>query len=73
MRVCAYLQLVAITPRLHVLLANMHHAITDGWSAAVLQRELALAYAAVTSSTAPAWAPLPVQVPSCADDVPEQT
>ena len=56
-------QLVSLSPQLHVLLANMHHAITDGWSAALMQRELTEAYAAVVNGQAPAWAPLPIQVP----------
>ena len=56
------LQVVAVSPELHVLLCSMHHAITDGWSAALLQQELSAAYTAVVQGAVPAWEPLPVQV-----------
>ena len=46
----------------HMLLASMHHSITDGWSAAVLQNDLATAYAAAQAGSQPAWDPLPVQL-----------
>ena len=45
-----------------VLLVSMHHAITDGWSATVLQNDLATAYAAAQAGSQPAWDPLPVQL-----------
>ena len=48
----------------HVLMANMHHSTLDGLSSELLQRELALAYAAARSGTQPAWPPLPL---TCAD------
>lgn len=47
----------------HILLASLHHAITDGWSVPILQRELSQAYTAALKSTQPSWQPLPVQVP----------
>lgn len=46
----------------YLLLASMHHCITDGWSVALLQRELQAAYAALLAGNKPAWAPLPVQI-----------
>ena len=39
--------------RLHVLLINAHHLVFDGWSARVLQRELAAAYAAALCGDQP--------------------
>ena len=47
-----------------ILLANLHHSITDGGSVAVMQRELADAYAALLEGGKVTWAPLPVQVRS---------
>ncbi len=45
----------------HVLMLNMHHIVSDGWSMNVLMRELFEAYAALRSEREPAWAPLPIQ------------
>ena len=55
-------QVFEVGPQQHVLLSTMHHSLTDGWSAGLLQRELAAAYTAVVQGGAPAWSPLPVQV-----------
>lgn len=45
-----------------LLLASMHHCVTDGWSAALVQRELFAAAAALSTGSEPAWVPLPVQI-----------
>ncbi|HEX7240717.1 MAG TPA: amino acid adenylation domain-containing protein, partial [Longimicrobiaceae bacterium] len=45
----------------HVLVIAMHHIVSDGWSMAVLLRELGTAYAAEVSDGAPELPPLPVQ------------
>ena len=50
-----------VTDRRFLLLASMHHCITDGWSAALLQRELQAAAAALLAGSTPSWPPLPVQ------------
>ncbi len=51
-----------INPELHILLASMHHIITDGWSVDILMTELATAYAAAVAGKPPGWDPLPVQL-----------
>ena len=58
----AFCQVWQVDSRRHLLLASMHHAITDGWSAAMLKRELAAAYTAAVAGGKPAWTPLPVQM-----------
>ncbi|HEU5230989.1 MAG TPA: amino acid adenylation domain-containing protein, partial [Ktedonobacteraceae bacterium] len=45
----------------HLLLLTLHHIITDGWSMAILLRELAHAYEAALGDTQPSWPPLPLQ------------
>jgi natural product biosynthesis luciferase-like monooxygenase protein/amino acid adenylation domain-containing protein len=45
----------------HVLLANLHHAVADGWSMGVLLREVAELYRAGVERRAPRLAELPVQ------------
>ena len=48
-------------PQSHVLLLVMHHIIADGWSMAVLLRELAAGYDALSLQTEPTLARLPLQ------------
>nr|VFJ54347.1 MAG: amino acid adenylation domain-containing protein [Candidatus Kentron sp. FW] len=45
----------------HVLLLNMHHIISDGWSMAVFVREWRHAYIAFAGGDLPTLAPLPIQ------------
>ena len=45
----------------HVLLINMHHIISDGWSIGVFVREWQEAYIAFAEGHRPTLAPLPVQ------------
>ncbi|ARU63633.1 hypothetical protein CBW65_23405 [Tumebacillus avium] len=45
----------------HVLLLNMHHIVSDGWSLEVLRREVAALYAAFTAGQPSPLAELPVQ------------
>jgi amino acid adenylation domain-containing protein len=44
-----------------VLLINMHHIISDGWSMGVFLRELRQAYTAYSQGNTPNLAPLPIQ------------
>ncbi|HEX4955437.1 MAG TPA: amino acid adenylation domain-containing protein [Thermoanaerobaculia bacterium] len=45
----------------HVLILELHHVATDGWSMGILVREVASLYGAARSGQAAALAPLPVQ------------
>ncbi|WP_415835441.1 amino acid adenylation domain-containing protein, partial [Corallococcus soli] len=45
----------------HVLVLNMHHVVSDGWSMGVLVREVAAGYAAFATGQTPSLPPLPVQ------------
>ena len=45
----------------HVLILNMHHIISDGWSAGVLNRELAALYGASSTGAHSTLPDLPVQ------------
>ncbi|WP_426751896.1 amino acid adenylation domain-containing protein [Myxococcus sp. Y35] len=53
--------LVALGDEQHVLLLNLHHIISDGWSLGVLYRELSAEYRARLSGLPSPLAPLPIQ------------
>ncbi|WP_156725143.1 non-ribosomal peptide synthetase [Streptomyces apocyni] len=52
---------IEIAPDDHILVTLLHHITTDEWSDRPFLRDLATAYAARRSDTAPHWEPLPVQ------------
>ncbi|WP_407882723.1 condensation domain-containing protein, partial [Scytonema sp. NUACC26] len=54
-------ELLQLREQKYVLLINMHHIITDGWSMGVFVRELQQAYTATTRGQTPNLAPLPIQ------------
>ena len=51
--------LLAVGPGRHIWYINQHHLITDGWSTALLYREVAEAYEALRSGGASSTDPLP--------------
>jgi amino acid adenylation domain-containing protein len=53
---------VRLGDRDHALLLNVHHLVADGWSLQILQRELAVLYAAFTEGRPSPLPPLPVQL-----------
>ncbi len=53
--------LVQLSEREHVLLLNVHHIVSDGWSMGVLLGELKALYAAFAAGSASPLAELPVQ------------
>ncbi|MFE7646433.1 amino acid adenylation domain-containing protein [Streptomyces phaeoluteigriseus] len=58
--------LSAVGEEEHLLAVVIHHIAADGWSNAVLARDLGTAYRARLDGTAPRFAPLPVQYPDYA-------
>jgi amino acid adenylation domain-containing protein len=53
--------LVRLEPERHFLVLTMHHIIADGWSIALLFREVTKTYAALTKGEAPDLPDLPLQ------------
>ncbi|HUM03006.1 MAG TPA: condensation domain-containing protein, partial [Thermoanaerobaculia bacterium] len=54
-------ELLRLSDEDHVLLFTAHHIVIDGWSRAVLLRELAALYEGFVSGRRPALPPLPIQ------------
>ncbi|WP_392534066.1 amino acid adenylation domain-containing protein [Nostoc sp. C117] len=54
-------KLLQLEGQKYVLLINMHHIISDGWSMGVFVRELRQVYTAFTQGQTPNLAPLPIQ------------
>lgn len=54
-------RLVHLGPDEHALVLVLHHLAADGWSMAILQRDLGQAYAAFRAGASPEWEPLPLQ------------
>ncbi|NHZ84128.1 AMP-binding protein, partial [Massilia sp. CCM 8695] len=55
------LTLLKLDPARHILLASMHHIVSDGWSMSILTRELSACYAAALQGATAALLPLSVQ------------
>jgi amino acid adenylation domain-containing protein len=60
------LRLARLGEREHALLLFVHHAVADGWSVAVLYRELSALYAAFLRGEADPLPPLAIQYPDFA-------
>ena len=54
-------KLLKLQPEKHILLINMHHIISDGWSIGVFVRELSHLYGAFVAGEKPTLADLPIQ------------
>ncbi|QYX31924.1 non-ribosomal peptide synthetase [Sphaerospermopsis torques-reginae] len=54
-------KLLQLQDQKYILLINMHHIISDGWSMGVFVRELQQAYTAYSQGKIPNLAPLPIQ------------
>ncbi|BBH45218.1 non-ribosomal peptide synthetase [Pseudomonas sp. KU43P] len=54
-------RLLRLSGEAHVLLLNMHHIISDGWSMALMVNELIARYSAFAQGQAPALPPLALQ------------
>ncbi|KQV30526.1 non-ribosomal peptide synthetase [Massilia sp. Root335] len=54
-------QVLRLAPERHVLMFNMHHIASDGWSINLLTTEFVQAYRAFAEGGTPAFAPLPIQ------------
>ncbi|HSG40695.1 MAG TPA: condensation domain-containing protein, partial [Thermoanaerobaculia bacterium] len=55
------LRLLRCAAEEHVLLATLHHAVTDAWSTGIFLDEVARGYAALIRGEEPSLPPLPVQ------------
>ncbi|MFP2912228.1 amino acid adenylation domain-containing protein, partial [Pyxidicoccus sp. 3LFB2] len=53
--------LLRLAPQQHQLLVTVHHIVSDGWSVAVMVRELGAYYRELTGGASAELAPLPVQ------------
>jgi amino acid adenylation domain-containing protein len=53
--------LIRLASQRHVLLINMHHIASDGWSLAILANELSALYAAYVDGKTDPLPPLPIQ------------
>lgn len=54
-------KLLQLGQQKNILLINMHHIISDGWSMGVFKREWQQAYAAYATGSTPNLSPLPIQ------------
>ena len=51
--------LISLGAEDHLLVLNVHHIVSDGWSMGILLRDLTEAYASATETREPSWRPLP--------------
>ncbi|MDK1314048.1 condensation domain-containing protein [Pseudoalteromonas ardens] len=52
---------IKLGPEQHVLLMNLHHIITDGWSSSLFNREVSEYYEALVAQREPHLVPLPLE------------
>ena len=55
------LVLMTLSPSDHVLLLNMHHIVSDGWSMGILAREIVVAYDSIINNRKTGLPDLPIQ------------
>ena len=58
--------LLRLAPDLHAFVLEIHHIVTDGWSAGVMDRELIALYEAFAAGRPSPLSPLPLQYPDFA-------
>jgi amino acid adenylation domain-containing protein/FkbH-like protein/non-ribosomal peptide synthase protein (TIGR01720 family) len=49
---------ISLAPNHHVLVLNVHHMVSDGWSMGILLRDISEAYSAASKGREPSWRPL---------------
>jgi arthrofactin-type cyclic lipopeptide synthetase C len=54
-------KVITLTGHEHILMLNMHHIVSDGWSLGVLIKELGVIMEALRQGQRPVLAPLPIQ------------
>ena len=59
--------LLALSPREHLLLLNLHHIVADGWSLGIFARELSALYGGALSGEPSPLPELPIQYADFAD------
>ena len=57
---------ISMTPDDQILVMNVHHIASDGWSMGILMRELTQAYNSIASGSEASWSPIATSYPDYA-------